>query len=420
MKSDTRPASANGRRTALTSLLSAGSVAAIAALLPENAAATPTENLANHIYNVRDYGAIGDGSANDTAAFMQAILAAASAATGNAVLYIPNGVYSVTSTLNMHSGVRQIVGDGPGSVIKNSSSSHLFYWPASAPIAGFNARNFSVSIGSGLRGLGAAIFCSVGQVVNATFENLILTSDASGVRLTAACNNISFQNCVISFTAGVGLEVGSGSEVRVFGGRVVGNRTTNSIGVHLTGGMGGFHLIGTDVSTCYYGLLIENITGVQNREIFLTHATLDSCWRGLAIRDNVYVSIVGCWLASSDQENLWVDAGFTGSLIAISGGTIFNAGNYLGASGPGNGMTINSGSFTLDGVNVRSNKGVGLWIPNGAVINYTITGCRFTFNGQALNIAGSSFIVSSNLFSSNSIANQIGGSNKIVVNNLGI
>lgn len=85
---------------------------------------------------------------------------------------------------------------------------------------------------------------------------------------------------------------------------------------------------------------------------------MDSNVRGLAVHDNSYVSIAGCWAASSDVDNIWTAPG-SNPLIVIAGGTIFNAGAEGGdcSSNECNGMTINGGSFSLSGTAVRNNQG---------------------------------------------------------------
>ena len=58
--------------------------------------------------SVKDFGAVGDGVADDTAAFKAAILACE---TANLVLRVPAGDYLITDTLDLHSGM-SIVGEG--------------------------------------------------------------------------------------------------------------------------------------------------------------------------------------------------------------------------------------------------------------------------------------------------------------------
>lgn len=61
------------------------------------------------VYNVKNYGAVGDGSTNDTAAI--GLANAAMTANGRGVLYFPNGNYKVTSTITITVPCT-ILGDG--------------------------------------------------------------------------------------------------------------------------------------------------------------------------------------------------------------------------------------------------------------------------------------------------------------------
>ena len=57
----------------------------------------------NGVYNVREYGAVGDGTTDDTAAIQSAIDAAV--AVGGTV-YIPPGIYHTTAALTIGEAVR--------------------------------------------------------------------------------------------------------------------------------------------------------------------------------------------------------------------------------------------------------------------------------------------------------------------------
>ena len=61
------------------------------------------------VYNVRDYGATGDGTTDDTVAVQAAISAANNA--GGGVVYVPAGNYRLTATINVYSRI-SIRGDG--------------------------------------------------------------------------------------------------------------------------------------------------------------------------------------------------------------------------------------------------------------------------------------------------------------------
>jgi len=79
--------------------MTAGTVAGAALAAP---AADPASSAA--ALNVRDFGAIGDGNADDTAAFHKALAAAAKLHSGRTVL-VPGGSYRLTSPLQVHSAL---------------------------------------------------------------------------------------------------------------------------------------------------------------------------------------------------------------------------------------------------------------------------------------------------------------------------
>ncbi len=83
--------------------------------------APPVVAATNDIFNVRDYGAIGDGKADDTLAFEKAITAASKK---GGIVYVPAGYYNITDVLLIPNGVElrgvhqsMHVTTGEGSVI---------------------------------------------------------------------------------------------------------------------------------------------------------------------------------------------------------------------------------------------------------------------------------------------------------------
>jgi hypothetical protein len=150
-------------------------------------------------------------------------------------------------------------------------------------------------------------------------------------------------------------------------------------------------------------MVLDSTNGAgSNREIFVSHATFDSNGRGVAVFDNSYLSIAGCWAASSVLDNIWTSADANPQLV-IAGGTIFNAGAIGGACNTNqcNGLTVNGGTFVLNGVSVRNNKGTGIWTPNEQVTGFIVSGCRITDNGFGAKLSGHDFVVTANVFSGN-------------------
>src|SRR5580700_124068 len=81
----------------------------LCAFIPTGFAATPTQ------YNVRDFGAAGDGRAKDTAGIQAAIDACSKA--GGGTVYLPAGRY-LTGTIELRSHINFEI--GPGAVILGS------------------------------------------------------------------------------------------------------------------------------------------------------------------------------------------------------------------------------------------------------------------------------------------------------------
>ncbi len=96
------------------------------------------------VFNVRDYGAIGDGVADDGPAIRQAIAAAANGAGTNTggMVYLPPGKYQITSTETTADGLQvglncdrlvnlQLTGSGALSGGRRSASRIIFNTPSS-------------------------------------------------------------------------------------------------------------------------------------------------------------------------------------------------------------------------------------------------------------------------------------------------
>ncbi len=75
-------------------------------------------NTASAVYDVKAYGATGDGSTNDTSAIQSAINAAA----GGGVVLFPTGTYLITSTLTVNHDSIVLTGSGASSIIKVAGS----------------------------------------------------------------------------------------------------------------------------------------------------------------------------------------------------------------------------------------------------------------------------------------------------------
>jgi hypothetical protein len=185
--------------------------------------ATTQDVFYQDVFNVKDYGAYGNGS-NDDAASINAAITAALAATKGGAVYFPAGSYYVGSLITV-TATKNIafIGDGPSSEILMQSSSGLFRIILSSEIA---AHFRSLTILAKANGVGIAINGPTSQNTHSTTMLLM-----EGVRMGAVFSggwnyfttalamsyvyNAVIDNCIFangsSANPGKGIVIGPGS-----------------------------------------------------------------------------------------------------------------------------------------------------------------------------------------------------------------
>ncbi len=168
------------RRLGRRELLASAGLAGVVALLPGRASSAPpprsgTPGLMNveGVYNVREYGAVGDGETDDSGAFEDALGAIASAGTG--VLYVPPGDYRFDRRVT-NSTPRwnvAIVGAGQGiSNLYSNNSEGVFQFRRAERRSQTTIRDLSFF--TGLSGGGTAIELSQPERGNLHKRNLLV------------------------------------------------------------------------------------------------------------------------------------------------------------------------------------------------------------------------------------------------------
>ena len=380
------------------------------------------------IFNVRHLGAKGDSTTDDTAAVQAGIDAAVKARGGH--IYFPSGQYRITKSLVFSAADRfDITGDGRSSVLLHESNEPLLLWKQNASCRESSVRDLTFLSAKNNKSSDVAVIDCRGGAERSFFSNLLFSSSGaamgSGIFVEKVMDTTTLDHCVMWGVGGTGLRVARGSQVLVVGGRIIGSDPYVGIGqtttgVHLTGDNGGVHIISTDLIGLHTGLRIGDPGAPSNREIFITHATFDSSVHGIHQVDNSYLSIAGCWSASSEEDQILIDKDAHGAIVTISGGTIFNGGAYR-RNGAANGMVVRAGSFVLSGVTIRNNKGTGLLVEGEGVRDYAVTGCRFAENGTAAVLRGDNYTFTGNVFARNKKGlSDLGGKDKVVQANVGV
>jgi Pectate lyase superfamily protein len=121
------------------------------------------------VHNVRDFGAVGDGSADDTKAFADAVAAAAG---GPVVLYVPAGTYVVTAFPDLADG-SHVYGDGAdASTIEYSGNSTLI-WLRNKQRVRFSRLGIFLASGA------SATAIRISQCFRCSFEQILIRGNHS-------------------------------------------------------------------------------------------------------------------------------------------------------------------------------------------------------------------------------------------------
>ena len=232
------------------------------------------------VYDVRAFGAKGDATTDDTAAFQAAFDACIEGGGGDVV--VPPGAYMMEGTVTVNctqATPHSLRGAGWSSNLLWASDADLIVWTDPPPITvaelAISSIKSTKSVNStALRvGVGPAVgaqrcefdhlmFFGAGTVPNTTY---VATHIGTALNLGNESDTTTVRDCIFWFVSGTGIVIGHGSEIRIEGGRIIGslnnaadhtfpaNTTVDqlalngSIGIHVTGNNGGVHVLSTDV-----------------------------------------------------------------------------------------------------------------------------------------------------------------------------
>lgn len=197
--------------------------------------------------NVKSFGAVGDGSHDDTQGVQNAIKEAAQNRMG---VFIPSGVYIISKTITIEANCSFIVGDGMGSNIRRKTLLKFTGLGACLELtknANFvSIENISIiSEGNKKKTTGVLFDCtkiqfhniliagfglgigkiSKGTVYDIQLNNLEITNCNTGIK-TINTNNLTISSCLISscdigvdLEGGANLVINNGTVIQIFGNK---------------------------------------------------------------------------------------------------------------------------------------------------------------------------------------------------------
>lgn len=316
--------------------------------------------------SVKDFGAVGDGSTDDTSA-IQATINAVGAAGGGTV-YFPAGTYKISSKLTVANNGVYLVGAGRrGTTLSPTamSTDHILF----DTVSNGGLSHLAIIPSGAQTGSTASVrVLNCNRVVLDSF--LIfgncqtgVVCDGGAIQFLTTISNFQIDSCAFS-----GIQVGNGAnfaqDTTIFEGVVancsVGILLTHCSGVYATSidvlscinnGIASFPATGHIVSACFFTAVLADTTTNGNGFAFFNN--------GGKISD---INLVNCWGSSCFLDGLVCGTNCDGILISSSrfinnrrNGIYLQGGTNYTITGNQIGMNSMSGSGAYHGIAIASN-----------------------------------------------------------------
>ena len=339
------------------------------------------------VVNVKDFGAVGNGVADDTAAIQAAIVATT---TGKA-LFFPSGTYTFSTQLVFNTSKIGIIGEGSGTTFlkytgANTTNDLIVVGDGITQIVNVNLSGFTLYSTTTMTG-GFAIhfkkYCrsNVADII-VNGQDIAPVNVYSGiwfdglddVYLSTFRTFVQAEGVRVNGLIGVGQPKAG---LMVEQGKITGG----TIGVHIGGAFGGTYINNVDIiGATQEGILLDNsIAAETNRETFLGVCSIDSTGSyGIRVVEsftsNQTLNLTGTWVASSGNHGIFIQNA-PGYKITASGCRIFNN------NGDGIRTANNGSAFIVTGCSIANNTGYGV---NGVINNSSMAIASNSFVSNAL------------------------------------
>jgi hypothetical protein len=310
-------------------------------------------------FNVRDFGAIGDGNADDTEAFQKAILAAAKFPNGRVVV-VPSGTYRISSSLTLESTLLLGLAAGGWPADSRPLPTLLVDVPAPQPC-------IIANLGTSLHGLCFDFFykdnpsrefgpCVVLKAGGISLTNLLLHNPTEGIMWDGSSNigRLNLENVFIVNARKCGVSVAHTLDMATLRNVEVWNYLPDLVNTCI-----GFRLGHNDEIRLSNCAVVAAAIGFHFVETKLPDGKSGATWGGM---DN-------CTIDSS-AVGVQIDAI---NVLRIHGGSIWA--HHFGVVLNGQGNVI------LTGADIRANSDHCLQVKD--CDSLTVTGCLFKKNGTA-------------------------------------
>jgi len=307
---------------------------------------TVAANLSQYV-SVKDFGAVGNGSTDDTAAIQAAVNYVASLS--GATLYFPSGNYKTTSTISSSGSFFGLFGSGAGgaTIAPTFGNADIFSFSGNW----ISVDNFLFNSASGSFTSGYCINFS-GNQGNYWINRLAINNGYRGIGFTgSAGTNTYITNSIISnlvhygiyySTTYTGLAYINNLRMQCTGG------TSTHAGILIQSG-DTFHFSNIDISGWYWGIFILPAASGFVRNFHGTNITCDGAGRVGSSQPSWQIDGSG---ASSDVSRIRLVNCWAGSTVGADGFYI----NQTNDVSLVNCIAINNG---LNGIHILGSSSVG-------------------------------------------------------------
>ncbi|MFQ5442702.1 MAG: glycosyl hydrolase family 28-related protein [Thermodesulfobacteriota bacterium] len=388
-----------------------------------------------HWADVRAYGAVGDGVADDTAAIQSAV----DALTGGGTVFFPQGTYKITSAVTVSASGVHLLGTGTGNTtikIESAAIDGVVFGDGVTQYTDVGCSNMSFTSAITRTGGGAVKFT---KIIRGALRDFTINSQFYGIELNAVTIAYIARGDIRNTIAATGRAIyinGAGNDH--FISRVVADNPAGSeplAGLSITQS-GAIWVDSCDFIHCGRGLLLDVSAGNEITWCFFSNSAFDTCNDDGAQIDTVSggsirgVTFSNCWFSSNTNRGVTIgQTSGTVDGIHLVGCRFFNNGtNGLGIAG---GSNVNIDSCLASGNSQTvSNTDSGIWIDSG-VGNFTVRNCHSGQmagfgNTQKYGIevaagASDNYMITNNVVRVNAtggFADGGTGANKVAANNL--
>lgn len=281
--------------------------------------------------NVKDFNAVGDGVADDTAAINAAFAYINTIPNTPVALTFPPGIYKTAAVANLTFITRSnvaILGYGAKLMVEGSGNGGIYFFNVSGQITNLQVVGLAIS-SSTTGGLGIAFQ----NCVHINLTDIYIENQALGMQFSSV-NNAKMANFTLNLNT-VGLKVLSGADFLLVNGVVRGSLLATppagTMGIQLVSCSGAsFNQV--DITQCDHGIDMTPGNGASVQWTFLNNVYHDTCnygFYGVPTGTGFIYGIFSSsgWFANCNVEGIHLDG--TASATAIVGASFDGATNIF-------------------------------------------------------------------------------------------